>query len=185
MTIYIYTRVSTDEQNVQQQADFLSAKHNHDFIVSEKFTGTTLDRPKFDQLIKTLKNGDTLIVREVSRLGRNAAEVLTLCENLKDRGIRLIVDDLNLDVTSPAGKLVFTLMVGVAQMEREQMLERQRIGINRAKAEGKYQGRKALDPSIINAARKMLEEGATKTAVAKHFKIGQSTLYKYLASNGV
>jgi len=185
MTTYIYTRVSTEDQNVQQQSDYLSAKHHHDFIVSEKFTGTTLDRPRFDQLIKQLKNGDTLIVREVSRLGRNAAEVLTLCENLKDRGIRLLVDDLNLDVTSPAGKLVFTLMVGVAQMEREQMLERQRIGINRAKAEGKYQGRKALDPSVINVARKMLKEGATKTAVAKHLKIGQSTLYKYLALEGV
>lgn len=181
MTTYIYTRVSTDEQNVQQQADYLAAKHHHDFIVSEKFTGTTLDRPRFEKLIKQLKNGDTLIVREVSRLGRNAAEVLTLCENLKDRGIKLIVDDLNLDVTSPAGKLVFTLMVGVAQMEREQMLERQRIGINRAKAEGKYQGRKALDPAIIDAARKMIEAGASKASVAKHMKMGQSTLYKYLA----
>lgn len=181
MTIYLYTRVSTDDQNVQQQADYLSSKHNHDYIVSEKFTGTTLDRPKFDELIKKLKSGDTLIVREVSRLGRNAAEVLTLCENLKDRGVRLLVDDLNMDVTSPAGKLVFTLMVGIAQMEREQMLERQRIGINRAKSEGKYKGRKPIDPSIIEAARKMLAAGASKKAVAKHLKMGESTLYKHLA----
>jgi DNA invertase Pin-like site-specific DNA recombinase len=71
-------------------------------------------------------------------------------------------------------------MVGVAQMEREQMLERQRIGINRAKVEGKYQGRKAIDPAIIDAAKKMLASGTSKASTAKHLKIGQSTLYKYL-----
>ncbi|SFP59312.1 Site-specific DNA recombinase [Ectopseudomonas composti] len=185
MTTYIYSRVSSDDQNVQQQSDFLAAKHSYDFIVSEKFTGTTLDRPQFDQLIKRLKIGDTLIVREVSRLGRNAAEVLTLCEDLKARGVKLIIDNLSMDVTSPSGQLVLTLMVGVAQMERESMLERQRIGINRAKAEGKYQGRKALDPAIIEAAKQMLSAGASKAATARHFKIGQSTLYSYLKDEGL
>lgn len=182
MAVYIYSRVSSESQNAQQQADFLAMKYQHDFIISEKFTGTTLARPKFDQLASRLKSGDSLIVREVSRLGRNAAEVLGLCEDLKSRGVKLIVDDLNMDVTSPAGQLVFTLMVGVAQMEREQMLERQRIGINRAKEEGKYKGRKPLDPALIEAAKKMLLAGASKSSVARHFKIGESTLYKYLAN---
>ncbi|MHA6136678.1 recombinase family protein [Pseudomonas mohnii] len=181
MTTYIYARVSTDDQNVEQQAEYLGKKYPHDYTVSERFTGTTLDRPKFEQLTRKLKPNDTLIVKEVSRLGRSTTEILALCESLRERNVRLVVDNLNMDVTSPTGKLVFTLMVGIAEMEREQMLERQRIGINRAQAEGKYKGRKSLDASIITAAKQLLAAGATKKAVSKQFNIGESTLYKYLA----
>jgi DNA invertase Pin-like site-specific DNA recombinase len=82
----------------------------------------------------------------------------------------LVVDNLEgLDLTSQAGKLVFTMLAGLAEMEREQMLERQTIGVTRAKAEGKYTGRKAIDQVMA------------KAGVAKQLNIGESTLYKYLA----
>lgn len=182
MTSYIYARTSTQEQNVQQQADVLSEKYPHDFIVTEKFTGTTTDRPKFQQLLKKLKSGDQLIVREVSRIGRNAAEVLAISEDLQGRDVSLVVENLGIDVTTPAGGMVLTVLAGAAQMEKELLLERQAIGIARAKKEGKYAGRKPLDKCVIAAAKKMLAEGMSKAATARQLNIGESTLYRYLAS---
>ena len=181
MSIYAYARVSTKDQNVVQQLQELN-KYNPDFQVSETFTGTTTDRPKFNKLLSDLKKGDTLIVREVSRLGRKTAEVLMLVDSLKDKGVKLVVDNLEgLDLTSQAGKLVFTMLAGLAEMEREQMLERQAIGVARAKAEGKYTGRKAIDQVVVAQAKELIFKGMTKKAVAKQLNIGESTLYKYLA----
>jgi DNA invertase Pin-like site-specific DNA recombinase len=183
LTIYAYARVSTDQQNVDQQIEVLQ-KYNPDYSVTEKFTGTTLDRPKFDNLVKKLKSGDTLVVREVSRLGRKTSEVLSLAEDLQDRGVKLVIDNLGqLDITSQMGKLLFLMLSGLAEMEIQNMRERQVIGINRAKAEGRYKGRKALDPAVIKTAKQLLASGMTKKAVASQLKIGESTLYKYLAAS--
>ncbi len=182
MTTYIYCRTSTTDQNVQQQADFLANKHKHDYIVSEQFTGKTLDRPKFKKLVDELRAGDTLIVREVSRIGRNTAEVLEVAEDLKKRDISLIIDNLGIDIRTPAGEMVFTILTAAAKMERDLLLERQAIGIERAKAQGKYKGRKSIDPSVIKLAKSLISDGMPKAQVAKQLNIGQSTLYKYLAS---
>jgi DNA invertase Pin-like site-specific DNA recombinase len=78
MTTYIYARVSTAEQDAEAQADFLKSRYQYDHIVEEHFTGTTTERPKFKAMLAGLKAGDWLIVREVSRLGRNSIEVLSL-----------------------------------------------------------------------------------------------------------
>ena len=183
MKTYIYTRTSTVEQNVEQQSQFLADKHPHDFIVAEQFSGTTTDRPKFQKLLKSLSNGDKLVVREVSRIGRTTSEVLQVAEELKERGVSLIVDNLGMDLTTPAGQMVLTVLAGAAQMEKQLLLERQAIGIKRAKAEGKYTGRKALDENIIKTAKSLIASGMSKAAPAKQLNIGESTLYKYLAND--
>lgn len=183
MTTYLYARVSTNEQDPDAQAEFLKGLYPHGVVVEERFTGTTTDRPKFQQLLANLQTGDGLVVREVSRLGRNSAEVLALAEGLKKRNIKLTIDNLGIDITTPAGEMVFTIMAGMAKMERELMLERQRIGIEKAKVDGKYTGRKALDPAVVETARDLVKRGMSKTAVAARLKIGQSTLYKYLAEH--
>ena len=181
MSTYIYARVSTQEQNAEQQANYLASKYKHDYIVEENFTGTTTDRPKFSKLIKTLKHKDTLIVKEVSRIGRKTTEVLQVTEGLKGKGVHLIIDQLGgMDVTSPAGEMILTVMAGLAKMEREQLKERQLIGIERAKAEGKYKGRKGIDPKVIETAKALIAQGMLKGDVAKQLKVGLSTLYKHL-----
>lgn len=178
---YIYARVSTDIQNVEQQAQYLAQRYEHDAIVTEVFTGTTTDRPKFNKLMQNFESGDTLIVYHVSRLGRRTTEVLDVVEVLQKKGISVIVDQLNgIDITEGVGKLLFTMLSGLAELEREQMLELQRIGINRAKAEGKYKGRKKIDDSIINSARVLIESGMTKEQVAKQLGVGVATLYRRL-----
>jgi DNA invertase Pin-like site-specific DNA recombinase len=181
MSTYIYARTSTTDQNVQQQAEFLANKHPHDFVITEQFSGKTTDRPKFKKLVGSLKAGDRVIVREVSRLGRNTAEVLEVAQNLKQRDISLVIDNLSIDIRTPAGEMVFTILSAASQMERELLLERQAIGIARAKDEGKYKGRRALDPNLVKTAKALIESGMSKVDVAKQLKIGQSTLYKYLS----
>jgi len=183
MTSYIYARTSTKEQDVATQAQYLADKHDHDLIVTEQFTGTTIDRPKFQKLFKSLANGDKLIVREVSRIGRTTAEVLQVASDLKARGVALVIDNLGVDVTTPAGEMVLTVLAGAAQMEKQLLLERQAIGIAAAKKEGKYKGRKSLPVEVYETAKQLIANGATKAAVAKQLKIGQSTLYKYLAES--
>ena len=178
---YIYARVSTSEQNVEQQAQYLAERYEHDAIVTETFTGTTTERPKFQNLLKNLKDGDTLIVYHVSRLGRKTSEVLETVELLQQHGVAVFVDQLNgIDITAGVGKLLFTMLTGLAELEREQLLERQRIGIERAKAEGKYKGRKKIDESIIESAKILLQSGMTKEAVAAQLGIGVATLYRRL-----
>jgi DNA invertase Pin-like site-specific DNA recombinase len=179
---YIYSRVSTDEQNVKQQSAYLADKYEHDAIIEEVFTGKTTERPKFNELLKALKQNDTLIVFHVSRLGRKTSEVLEVVEKLQQLDVSVIVDQLQgIDITSGVGKLMFTMLSGLAELEREQMLERQRIGINRAKAEGKYNGRKPVDSDIIESAKVLLLSGRTKKDVAKQLGIGEATLYRYLS----
>lgn len=85
MATYIYSRVSTTEQNADQQAQLLAGKYSHDFIVEEAFTCTTTDRPKFNKLLAQLKPLDTLIVYDVSRIGRGTREVLDVSQRLKKR----------------------------------------------------------------------------------------------------
>jgi DNA invertase Pin-like site-specific DNA recombinase len=183
MTTYAYARVSTEDQNVEQQLAVLQ-KYSPDYSVAEKFTGATIERPKFTKLISKLKKGDTLVVREVSRLGRKTSEVLNLSEELQERGVKLVVDNLGeLDIASHTGKLLFLMLSGLAEMERETMRERQQIGIERAKAEGRYKGRKSIDKAVVDMAKELLTKGMKKKEVARQLNIGESTLYKYLASS--
>lgn len=178
---YIYARVSTEDQNVDQQVEFLKSKYQCDEVVSEKFTGTTTDRPNFQHLIDQVEKGDTIIVQSVSRLGRKTTEVLETVELLKEKQVSLIVDQLQgTDITSGVGKLLFTMLTGLAELEREQMLERQKIGIERAKAEGKYKGRKPVDSEVIEMAKLLISQGHTRKQVAARLGVGTATLYRYL-----
>jgi len=96
--------------------------------------------------------------------------------------VSLKVEQLGgMDVTSAAGEMILTVMAGLAKMEREQLRERQTIGIAKAKSDGKYTGRKPLDPATIKTAKMLIKQGQSKRSVSKQLNIGLSTLYKYLA----
>jgi len=181
---YGYARVSTAEQNVNQQVLKLIDQYNIDpnDVVQETWSGKTTERPALQKLInRTLKSGDTLYVFHISRLGRKASEVLQLVDDLKDRDIGLVVYELdNTNLTTPTGKLLLTMLAGLAEMELETLRERQRIGIDRAKMEGKYTGRKPVDSKIIDTALQMKENGVSIDAIAAQLKLGRSTLYREL-----
>lgn len=183
MTTYIYGRVSTVDQNVDQQVGVLTGRYPHDKVICEHASGKTMDRPEFDQMAGQLQPGDTVVVLSVSRLGRNSQGVLAFVDKCRGDGIRVIVDDLGgLDVCSTTGQLVVTVLAAVAQMQREEMLDKQRIGIERAKSEGKYTGRRQSAATVakLDAAVEYVGKGLTKDAAARAAGVGIATLYRHL-----
>lgn len=181
---FIYARTSTIEQNVDQQVAFLKNIWQDATVYAEKMTGYTLDRPALQELEQAATMGDSILVLSVSRLGRRTTEVLHFIERMKHKGVAVHVHDLGmLDVTSSTGKVVLSVLASVAEMNREEMLEKQRIGIERAKGEGKYKGRQ-VSPETVKKCEKALHYINThqlpKEAAAKAAGVGVATLYRYI-----
>lgn len=183
MTDYIYSRVSTKEQNSASQAKELLASYQNAIVFEEKQSGKNMiDRPVFQELLNTVKAGDRIIVRELSRIGRNTRDVLALFEDLEHKGVSVIIKELQIDSTSATGKMVLTIMASVSQMEREIMLERQKAGIAEAKAAGKYKGKQQSDKTIkaCKEALQYIDSGLSKEKAAKAAGVGIATLYRYI-----
>lgn len=189
MTKYIYARTSTTDQNVDQQVAKLKEKHNDATVYQEQVSGKSTDRPAFNELKEMVKSGDSIVVLSVSRLGRNTLQVLEFIELMKTNNVSVIVEDLGgIDVTSSMGKLVLTTLAAVAEMQREEILEKQRIGIDRAKAEGKYKGKQQSDKTTKacqEAISLITKMGYSKMKAAKSSRISIATLYRYIKDKNI
>ncbi|GLT15515.1 recombinase family protein [Vibrio algivorus] len=186
-TRFIYARTSTTDQNVKQQADYLLSKYSDAEVYTEQLSGKSTDRPVLNEVLAEVKQGDTIIVLSISRLGRTTSGVIGLVEDMKNKGVHIVVDDLGgIDVTSSMGKLVMTTLAAVAEMQRDEMLDKQRIGIERAKAEGKYKG-KQQSPETIKKCKEALryieDNKMSKEKAAKAAGVGIATLYRYIKEN--
>ncbi|WOH38567.1 recombinase family protein [Thalassotalea fonticola] len=185
--LYIYARTSTVEQNVQQQVNYLEGKYKVDGVYSDQQTGKTLDRPEFIKLKAVVKCGDSIVVQDLSRIGRNTTEVLEFVDEMVGKGVGIKIDDLGeIDITSSAGKMVLTTLAAVATMQREQMLEKQAIGIATARAEGKYRGKQQSQATIdkCKQAISLIEGmGYSKEKAAKASGVGVATLYRYIKTS--
>jgi len=141
-------------------------------------------RDRLDECLGFLREGDLLVVTKPDRLARSTAELLIIEADLSRRGIGLVILSMGgerLDTRNPTSKLMLTILAGVATWEREIMLERQREGIAKAKADGKYKGRPAsLDPAEIA----MLAQSMGPAAIAKHLGIARSSVYRLLPPGG-
>lgn len=181
---YIYARVSTSHQNVKQQIDVLAKKYKHDAVYSDDgVSGKTLERPSFNELRRVVKENDTIVVLDLSRIGRNTQEVLDFIEDMTSRHVHVQIDDMgSVDVTSSTGKMVITTLAAVATMQREQMLEKQSIGIVRAQAEGKFKGKQQTQATVdkCKEALSYIANGMSKKKAAKAAEIGIATLYRYI-----
>jgi DNA invertase Pin-like site-specific DNA recombinase len=152
-------------------------------IFSEQVSSVA-SRARLTECLAFLRDGDVLAVTKPDRLARSTAELLTIEADLSKRGIGLIVLSMGgerLDTRNPTSKLMLTILAGVAAWEREIMLERQREGIAKAKAEGKYKGRPA---SIDVAEIKRLNATMGPAAIAKHLGIARSSVYRLLDAAG-
>ena len=188
MTQFIYARVSTTDQNVDQQVKELQKEGgwSEATVYAEKLSGKTLDRDQLNALRADLSPLDSILVLSVSRLGRNTIEVLQFIEDMKQLQVKVYVQDLGMiDVTSSMGKLVLTTLAAVAEMQRDEILDKQRIGIERAKAEGKYKGKQQSDKTIkaCKAALLDIDKGLSKEKAAKANGVGIATLYRYIKEN--
>jgi len=178
-----YVRVSTIEQNEARQIEALE-KHDIEKWFTEKVSGkNTTDRPELQNMIDFVREGDTVYIHDFSRLARSTKDLLEIVEKLNAKGVHLVSNKENVDSSTPAGKLMLTMIGAIAQFERENMLERQREGIAIAKRNGVYKGRKAIE--INNDVFKVQYERYTrreinKTELAKVLKVSRPTLDKMI-----
>lgn len=138
-----YIRVSTEQQETARQqkimCDYQVAR-----IFSEKLSGASTDRPQLKAMLDYVREGDTLYVESISRLGRSTKDLLNIIDTLNDKGVTLISHKEKIDTDTPTGKFMLTVFAALSQLEREQLKLRQREGIEIAKAQGKYTGRKPI-----------------------------------------
>ncbi len=138
-----YIRVSTEHQETARQQEIMDSNHV-DRIFSEKLSGATADRPQLKAMLDYVREGDTLYVESISRLGPSTRDLLNIIDTLTDKGVMLVSHKENIDTNSPSGKFMLTVFAALSQLEREQLKQRQREGIEIAKAQGKYTGRKPI-----------------------------------------
>ena len=137
-----YVRVSTSEQNEDRQVQGIQEKYNIDKWYIEKVSGKDTEREELQIMIEYVREGDTVIIKDFSRLARSTKDLLDLVEVLGAKGVVLISLKEAIDSGTPTGKLMLTMIGAINEFERTNLLERQREGIEIAKSKGKYNGRK-------------------------------------------
>ena len=172
-----YARVSTDDQNLDAQADALKSA-GAERIFADKISGVRRDRPELDALLDQLRPGDVVVVTKYDRLARSLRDLLDLVETIKDRGagFRSLAEDI--DTTTPAGRLVFHVFASIAQFERERIAERTKEGLEAAKARGRIGGRPpALTADQKAEVRRMRDdEHRHVSEIARLFKVSERTV---------
>ncbi len=142
-------------------------------------SGKTSDRPGLKKVLRTLSEGDTLVVWKLDRLGRSMRHLVTLIEDLRGRGINFRSLTDSIDTSTPMGRFFFHVMGALAEMERELIVERTRAGLAAARQQGRIGGRRPkLTAEQWEQAGRLLEAGESRQRVALIFDVGMSTLYR-------
>ena len=178
-----YVRVSTVEQNEERQTRELE-KHNIDKWYIEKVSAKDTNRPKLQELLDYVREGDKVYIKDFSRLARSTKDLLDIIESLEEKKVSLISLNENLDTATPTGKMLVTMIGAINEFERANMLERQKEGIAIAVEKGKYKGRKPLKikkDKFIDLYEEMEKGYITKTEMAEKLNISRSTLYRRLS----
>lgn len=177
-----YIRVSTAEQNEARQIEGLR-KYNIDKWFTEKISGKDTNRPELQNLLDFCREGDTIYIHDFSRLARSTKDLLDIVDRLNQKKVHLVSNKENLDSSTPTGKLMLTVIAGIAEFERENLLERQREGIAEAKKRGVYKGRKKIsipDSKWNDLYSQYMNRQITKKAFADKLQISRPTLDKIL-----
>jgi DNA invertase Pin-like site-specific DNA recombinase len=177
-----YVRVSTEEQNAERQLDGLSL----DRVFTDRASGKDTGRPKLEEMLGYVRVGDTVVVHSMDRLARNLDDLRRIVQDLTGRGVRVEFVHEQLSFTgedTPMATLLLSVMGAFAEFERALIRERQREGIEIAKRNGVYRGRKrSLDPERIVELRRRALSGAPRFQLARDFGVSRETVYQYLRS---
>lgn len=175
-----YVRVSTVEQNEARQVEALE-KRGIDKWFIEKVSGKNMDRPKLREMLDYAREGDTVLIHDLSRISRNLADLLTLLKDFERRGISLVSLHESIDTSTPMGKLTLSIIGAINEFERANLLERQREGIAIAKRAGKYKGRKPAEVADIAAVyHDWVTRHKSKAQLARENGISRPTLDRLL-----
>jgi DNA invertase Pin-like site-specific DNA recombinase len=175
---YGYARVSTLGQDLEAQVKMLENEGCHE-IYAEKFTGTKADRPQFQELIRKLQSGDTLVVTKLDRFARSAADAIRIVRELFEQNVKVHILNMGLVENTAAGKLIFTILSGFAEFERDLILERTQEGKAIARKREDYrEGRpKKFSKKQVQHALTLLEDHSYKQ-VEEKVGISKSTLIR-------
>lgn len=182
-----YARVSTQEQHLDRQIAALTAAGvEPSNIYADKISGAKADRPRLNDLLSRLREGDTVVVASFDRLARSTEQLLTLSNNMQENGVNLISLKERIDTTTPQGRFFFTVTAAVAEFERELIRERQREGIAAAKARGVKLGRPATDPGAMDTAIRLYIGGGLSVAkICERTGVCRAALYRKLKADGI
>lgn len=175
-----YARVSTDDQNLQLQLDALK-KANCKRVFTDKTSGARKDRPGLEETLSHLREGDTLVVWKLDRLGRTVKGLVDLITLLEAERVNFRSLTDGIDTTTTAGRFFFHVMASLAQMERELTLERTKAGLASARKMGRIGGRRrAMTESKIRSAKRLLANGMPPREVARDLGVSVPTLYRWI-----
>src|SRR6267154_1954683 len=176
-----YARVSTQDQTLNLQKDALE-KIGCTKIFTDVISGATTERQGLDEALAYVREGDTLVVWRLDRLGRSLKHLIETITNLNNRKIGFKSITENIDTTTSGGKLIFHIFGALAEFERDIIRERTKAGLLAARARGRKGGQpKALNPKQAAIAQQLYDAKTTPiTEICKTFNISRSTLYRYI-----
>lgn len=174
-----YARVSTDEQTTNPQIDALNA-YGCETIYHEQKSGKNTDRAELESCLKALREGDTLVVWRLDRLGRSLVDLIRIVQDLEARGIGFTSLTEQIDTTTPTGKLIFHLFGALSEFERNLIRERTMAGLKAARARGKNGGRPSkLTGKNLSMAKTLMQDKTNNVQdIANRFGVSRSTLYR-------
>lgn len=177
-----YARTSTLEQEAGLDAQVRDLKALGCERVFQEQVSSVAPRKALDAAFGTMRSGDTLVVTKLDRLARSVVHLGAILADLEAKGVALRIENLGVDTSTPTGKLILNVLGGVAQFEREMMLERQREGIAKAKAEGAYRGRKPTARAKTDQIKALAAEGLSMGAIAAKLGIGKGSVHRALTA---
>jgi DNA invertase Pin-like site-specific DNA recombinase len=176
-----YARTSTVDQDAGLEAQISElAAAGCDQTFSEQVSSVDAVRPKLAEALKFLRRGDTFVVTRPDRLARSTLDLLGIVDTLTKRGVAVRILSMDINTGTATGRAVLTILGAIAEMERSLMLERQRAGIAKAKAEGRYRGRAPTARRKAALIKKLKADGLGATEIAKVTKVCRASVYNVL-----
>lgn len=175
-----YIRVSSISQCEQRQIEAME-KYGIEKWFIEKVSAKDTNRPKLQEMLEFVREGDTVHIHDFSRLARSTKDLLEIVDTLNRKGVTLVSNKESIDTSTPTGKLMLTMIGAINEFERTNLLERQREGIAIAKRNGVYKGRKAITiPDLEKHYQRYLSRQINKSQLAKELGISRPTLDKLI-----
>ena len=178
-----YARTSTVDQLAGLEAQLRDLEAAQCQKIFQEQVSSVAVRTQLEAALEFAREGDVLVATKLDRLARSVADLMAIIKALEQKAVGMRILNLGMDTQTPTGKLMLTVLGGVAQFEREMMLERQREGVAKAKADGKYKGRKPISDELRQEVINLVAGGMAKTGIAKQLNIGEASVYRILAAS--
>lgn len=181
-----YARVSTEEQNEARQIAMFEERGVDKYFL-DKLSGKDTNRPQLRAMLDYVREGDTVYVESISRLSRSIRDLLKTVDELTEKNVNLVSAKENIDTSTPQGKFMLSIFGALAELEREQMLQRQREGIAIAKANGVYKGRQPIpydEKQFIKECQKWIDGHQTAADTMRKMGMKPNRFYRLAKKHG-